>query len=179
MRIRSIKPAYWSDFDLHTRLTPAEREFYIGLWQQADDAGWLSWDVHRIGAELYPYTAVPERESFIEAASVHLTSLDCDAPHFVIFPCGHAIVPKMPSHQHLSGKPVYTTHAAHLKCPPRDHPRETAEARNGNGKEREVKGSNGMVAREDGLTPGDEEARRELRERWLTPKPKTATAVIQ
>ena len=26
-----IRPAYWTDSDLHTRLTAEQREFYIGL----------------------------------------------------------------------------------------------------------------------------------------------------
>lgn len=150
MRIRSVKPAYWSDFDLHTRLTPAEREFYVGLWMQADDAGWLAWDVHRIGAELYAYQSVDEREAFINAASTKLQQLDEQEPHLVIHDCGHAQVPKMPLHQHLSGKPVYTVAQAHKSCIPRDLSRETAEARNGNGMVSKGKVSKGKVAREAG-----------------------------
>lgn len=150
MRIRSIKPAYWSDHDLQTALTAAEREFYVGLWMQADDAGWLSWDVHRIGAELYPFRTVKARESFIGATAAKLAALNGDAPHLVIFKhCGHAVVPKMPLHQHQSGKPVYTVHAAHQRCPaePREEPRETAEARHGKGSNGEV--SKGKVVREE------------------------------
>lgn len=55
MRVRMIRPAYWTDADLHTRLTAEQREFYIGLWMEADDAGFIAWDVDRIGADLYPF----------------------------------------------------------------------------------------------------------------------------
>lgn len=174
MRIRSIKPAYWSDHGLHTRLTAAEREFYIGLWQQADDAGWFVWDIHRIGAELYPFRTVRGREAFITATAAKLATLDADAPHLIIHePCGHAQVPKMPGHQHLSGKPIYTVHLAHLACSPRlpatprDKPPTPAIDRHGNGKGSKGKVSNGKVAREDLVNP-DEEAREQLRQTWGT-----------
>ena len=39
MRIRQIKPSWWLDKDLQTRLSADAREFYIGLWMLADDAG--------------------------------------------------------------------------------------------------------------------------------------------
>jgi hypothetical protein len=55
VRVRLIRPAYWTDTDLHTRLTADQREFYVGLWMLADDDGYVSWDVDRVGAELYPY----------------------------------------------------------------------------------------------------------------------------
>lgn len=150
MRIRSIKPAWWSDHDLHTRLSAQEREFYIGLWQQADDAGWLVWDVHRIGAELYPFRTVRRREAFIEAAAEKLQALHEVDPHLIILLCGHARVPKMPSHQHLGGKPVFTVQTAHERCrarslaTPPDSPVTPAippHGRGGNGK-----GGNEMAA---------------------------------
>lgn len=160
MRIRSLKPAWWSDHDLQTQLTAAEREFYIGLWMQADDAGWMSWDVHRIGAELYPFRTVKSREAFIVASAVKLQQLDQDAPHLVIRDCGHAQVPKMPLHQHLSGKPVYTVRTDHMRCPtplpaiPREEPQTPAKPRHGKGSN--GKGSNGEVAREVEKYPWDE-----------------------
>lgn len=168
MRIRSIKPAWWSDHDLQTRLTAAEREFYIGLWQQADDAGWLSWDVHRIGAELYPYRSAKTRAAFIEAAAEKLAGLDPDAPHLFIEKCGHARVPKMPLHQHQSGKPVYTVLNEHGKCPkplppqipaePRGEPPTPAVSRHGNGKGSNGEGSKGKAARGREVHPWNERA---------------------
>ena len=50
-----IRPSYWTDDDLHCRLTADIREFYIGLWMLSDDAGYIAWDAERVGAELYPY----------------------------------------------------------------------------------------------------------------------------
>ena len=115
MRIRSIKPSWWTDFDIQTRLDASEREFYIALWQHADDAGWIAWDVHRIGAETFPYRAVEEREDFIARTARKLADLDADDPHLVIHPCGHAQVPKMPGHQSLGGKPVFSVQLRHTR----------------------------------------------------------------
>lgn len=164
MRIRSIKPSYWSDYDLQKHLTAEEREFYIGLWQQADDAGWLVWDVHRIGAELYPFKATARREAFIARVASKLVSLDPVNPHLVIHECGHARVPKMPGHQHLSGKPVYTVRNAHEQgCPqvpavPRDLPQVPATVMVSNGEVSNggVRGGNGSetLRGTSGLPPG-------------------------
>lgn len=54
MRIRTIKPEFWTDkrvasWDLFTRL------FYIGLWSAADDHGRGSAEPVRLAAELFPY----------------------------------------------------------------------------------------------------------------------------
>ncbi|MEP7378370.1 MAG: hypothetical protein ABI725_02290 [Chloroflexota bacterium] len=155
MRIRSIKPAYWSDHSLHTQLTAPEREFYIGLWQQADDAGWLRWQVHRIGAELYPFQSVRKREAFIQAAAEHLSTLEPDAPHLIIHDCGHAQVPKMPGHQHRASKPVFTFKIDHdTRCLPRPsahfpgftrNPAPDREVKDGEVKDGEVRRGNGSL----------------------------------
>lgn len=54
MRIRSIKPEFWTDkrvasWDVFTRL------FFIGLWSAADDHGRGSAEPARLAAELFPY----------------------------------------------------------------------------------------------------------------------------
>jgi hypothetical protein len=54
MRIRSIKPEFWTDkrvasWDLFTRL------FFVGLWSAADDHGRGSAEPARLAAELFPY----------------------------------------------------------------------------------------------------------------------------
>lgn len=117
MRIRSIKPAYWTDPDLHTGLTAAGREFYIGLWMLADDSGWLEWEPRRIGAELYPFHAMSRRLREVETHSRAVASLTPSSPHLVIHDCGHAQVPKMPQHQYPGGKPVYTVKRKHeVRC---------------------------------------------------------------
>ena len=115
MRIRQIKPAYWLDKDLQTRPPADVREFYIGLWMLADDAGWLEWDVSRIGAELYPYRSLEDRESFITASAATLAHLDRRHPHLVILRCHHANIPKLTDHQRVGGRPVYTMKDAHAR----------------------------------------------------------------
>lgn len=104
LRIRQIKPDYWLDRDLATRLDAAAREFYIGLWMAADDAGFLEWDVVKLGAILYPFRSPDDREVDIATWADQLRALDPDDPHLIVLECGrHARVPKMPGHQRLAG----------------------------------------------------------------------------
>ncbi len=115
MRIRSIKPSYWTDVELQTGLTADEREFYIGLWMLADDAGWLTWNPVTIGAELYPFRQRSRREAQIIRWAQRLATADPEHPHLIIYDCGHAQVPKIARHQH-PGRPVYTVQTAHRNC---------------------------------------------------------------
>jgi len=89
-----IRPAYWTDADLHTRLTAEQREFYIGLWMLADDEGYLTWDLDRVGAELYPYKTRQWRRRLAEWIEVigrdHARVLDCGR---------HAVIPNLPRYQ--------------------------------------------------------------------------------
>jgi hypothetical protein len=116
MRIRQIKQAWWLDKDLRTRTTADVREFYIGLWMLADDAGWLVWDVERIAAELYSYQECAEREANVREWSDILRHLDHKRPHLRVHRCGHAQVPKMVEHQRIAGKLTLTVETAHRKC---------------------------------------------------------------
>ena len=61
MRIRQVKPSFWSDSVL-ARLPERSRLFYIGLWMIADDAGWFRADVPEIANELYGYEPARRRE---------------------------------------------------------------------------------------------------------------------
>ena len=115
-RIRQIKPTWWLDKELQTRVNADVREFYIGLWQIADDAGFLDWDPIRIGAELYPYVASARRERNVQAWGMALADLRPDRPHFVRYLCGHAQVPKMPRHQRIAGKQSFLVRDQHARC---------------------------------------------------------------
>lgn len=145
MRIRQIKPGWWLDKELRRGLSADAREFYQGLWMLADDAGWLDWDLERIGAELYPYGVIvgglltPDpieaREDAVATWAKQLAALSPDDPHLVILACGHARVPKLTKHQRVGGRPVYTVREVHA----RDCARMRADARGGtvgNGRER-------------------------------------------
>ena len=155
MRIRQIKPSWWLDKDLRTRLDADAREFYIGLWMLADDAGWLKWDVTTIAAELYPFGVnggglfgadpFAERERAVADWAAALMALDAKAPHLVIHDCGHARVPKIVDHQRFGGRPVYTVRDAHARGCAR--PRADARpGRVGNGRERNGSSDVGNVA---------------------------------
>ncbi len=145
MRIRQIKPGWWLDKELRRGLSADAREFYIGLWMLADDAGWLDWDLERIGAELYPYGVlagglftpdpIEAREASVETWARQLEALSPEDPHLVIHDCGHALLPKLATHQRVGGRPVFTMRDAHA----RGCARMRADARPvtvGNGRER-------------------------------------------
>lgn len=115
-RIRQIKPSWWLDKNLRRNTSADAREFYIGLWQLADDAGILEWDVERIGAELYPYDAVSRRERNVAKWADALAAVQPESPHLVVWTCGHAAVPKMPGHQRIAGKQTFTLRDRHREC---------------------------------------------------------------
>jgi hypothetical protein len=105
-----IRPAYWTDADLHTRLTAEVREFYIGLWMMADDGGYIAWDVTRVGAELYPFRSQAWRLKRLPAMLADLRE------HARLLDCGvHVLVPTLSRHQ-SPPKPSYQNQRAHDGC---------------------------------------------------------------
>jgi hypothetical protein len=107
-----VRPEFWSD-ETMAALAPAVRLFYIGLWNIADDAGWIEWRVPRIGAVLFPYESVKRRSRDIEVWSTRLI----DAGRLVLYACGCAQVPTLSRHQRVTGKQSFTVLEAHKKHP--------------------------------------------------------------
>lgn len=147
MRIRQIKPEYWRD-RLLADMSADVREFYIGLWMQADDSGWLRCNPGELGADLYPYRGVAKRERQIGEWVEHLEKRG----RIVTYDCGHAFLPNLTKHQRFSGvtKQVHTFHREHSDCSPqepagtRDIPQIPAHPRPvRNGKESEGSGGAG------------------------------------
>jgi len=124
VRIRQVKPAFWTDARI-AALPPAARLFYIGLWMEADDAGWLRWDPSQIANELYGYESRRRRERDVEA----FLALLVEAERVIVHPCGHVEIPKLTTHQHLSitSKQVRTILREHAEC--QDSPPFPAETR--------------------------------------------------
>jgi hypothetical protein len=54
-RIRTIKPEFWSDYQLARQLTRDQRLFYVGLWNEADDEGRFQAHPVRLRGALFPY----------------------------------------------------------------------------------------------------------------------------
>jgi len=107
-----IRPAYWTDADLHTRLTADCREFYVGCWMEADDAGYIAWDPDRLGADLYPFRSLSWRRAHLAKWLVDLSV----AGHLRMLDCGkHVVVPNLPRYQHAP-KPGYQNQRAHDTC---------------------------------------------------------------
>ena len=103
MRIRQVRPEFWSDETLAALPDPV-RLFYIGLWGVADDAGWLEWQPRRIGALLYPYRAAHRRESDITAWAAKLVT----SGRMELLDCGCAFIPTLRRHQRISGTRAVT-----------------------------------------------------------------------
>lgn len=121
MRIRSVKPEFWEDAGVAS-LPIGARLFFIGLWNLADDGGYLRWSVFEVAAALYRYETRSRRERSVAESMVQLEAGGLAA----ILPCGkHALVPNLPKHQRLAGeaKQVHTFEREHEAC--------TAHSRNG------------------------------------------------
>lgn len=117
MRIRQIKPDYWRDSRLHnTRgITADVREFYIGLWGVADDAGFLRWDVSEIAGELYRFRNVRRREHQCTDWARKLSELG----RLMLLECGHGYLPTLTKHQKIGGNRSETVWRQHQQCVPR------------------------------------------------------------
>lgn len=113
MRIRQVKPAFWTDARVAALPAPA-RLFYIGLWMIADDAGWLRWDLPQIANELYGYESRHRRERDAET----FLRLLAEAERVIVHECGHVEIPRLTDHQHLSvlSKQVRTIQREHADC---------------------------------------------------------------
>lgn len=114
MRIRQVKPEYWRDERLGD-LSDTARLVYIGLWMEADDAGWFRENATEIAADLFPFQSRAARERKVAAALASLLSLGRIVSH----PCGHTFIPRMAEHQRFAApeKRVYTFARQHEKCP--------------------------------------------------------------
>lgn len=157
MRIRQVKPSFWSDVRMADLPAPV-RLFYIGLWMQADDAGWLRWDVPQIAAELYGFESRGRRERNVSTFGDALETAGRIERH----DCGHAFIATMSEHQKLAGstRQVLTFTREHERecVSPRTSPRVPADTRDspprlgkgtvgkGNGQERLGTGSAGARA---------------------------------
>jgi hypothetical protein len=119
MRIRQIKPEFWRDKPM-AKLPAEVRLFYIGLWMEADDSGWLRWDVAEIGHDLYGYRGERLRERQCRQYADAIVALPGE-PRLVILDCGHAYLSRLTIHQRFSGatKQTHTYHREHQdRCIP-------------------------------------------------------------
>lgn len=113
MRIRQVKPEFWSDPDMAELPAPV-RLTYIGLWNLADDAGWLVADATYIGHQLYGYDDRATREDIV---ADHLYALQA-AGKVVLEDCGHALIPTLAVHQRQNAatRRVEMVKKAHEQC---------------------------------------------------------------
>jgi hypothetical protein len=162
MRVRLIRPSYWTDADLHTRLSAEQREFYVGLWMESDDAGYIAWDLDRIGAELYPFATLKWRRAtlpkWVEALAPHVEQLECGKHLFIRAFTKHQFAPR-PSFQHQKEhgnclrqmSPSGST-GDHMAPAQRDREIERGKGREGKGSIRGRSGANGLTPIDDGET---------------------------
>lgn len=116
MRIRSIKPIFWRDRDL-ARVGDEVRLFYVGLWMEADDAGYFRWNEDEVGADLYPYLSETARLRKVRKCTEALRAMP-GAPRLQVLPCGHARLSRFLEHQKPGGGTRVVTFAhQHEQCP--------------------------------------------------------------
>lgn len=108
MRIRQVKPSFWTDATI-AQVSYQARLFYIGLWCVADDAGYIEWRPVELGALLFPYEAPRARERHISAWTDELTA----SGRLSLNECGCAVIPTMPLHQRIAGKQAFTVRDKH------------------------------------------------------------------
>jgi hypothetical protein len=148
-------------------LPPSVRLFYIGLWNVADDAGWMEWRPSRIGAVLFPYESAKRREREIGLWALALVARG----RLILYDCGCAEIPTLSRHQRVTGKQSFGARESHLKhalrsgkqSPLTDSPVTLGNVTEGNGTVR-------ATAREDVLTQRDEDDRREMQLRGIRPR---------
>jgi hypothetical protein len=109
MRIRQVKPSFWTDPTIATIGYPA-RLFYIGLWCVADDAGYIDWRPVEIGALLFPYEPPSRRARHITEWTDALVKTE----RLRVMECGCAVIPTLPQHQRIAGKQAFTNRDRHL-----------------------------------------------------------------
>lgn len=114
MRIRQIKPSYWDDTRLHHTpgISGDVREFYIGLWQLADDVGYLRWDVSGIAKQLYGWQGVHRRERNVSEWGARLAGIG----RVLIYECNHAYIPTLAKHQRIGGTRAEGAFREHQSC---------------------------------------------------------------
>ena len=113
MRIRQIKPEFWSDARLY-RLDPVVKLIYIGLWNEADDSGFLRWEPMQLALDLLPDVDLASGQTMIVQAGDELEARG----RIRRYKCGHAAIPTLPKNQHLAGatKQVHTIRREHDAC---------------------------------------------------------------
>lgn len=99
MRIRQVKPDFFRDGRM-ADLPDSTRLVYIGLWMEADDTGWLRYDITEIAADLYPYHDRTLRETMLTSAIKALA----DADRLRVLGCGHAFIPTLVRHQRFASE---------------------------------------------------------------------------
>jgi hypothetical protein len=114
MRIRQIKPEFWSDSEMAALPYPV-RLLYIGLWCVADDAGYIDWRPDRIAHDLLGYESTKTRERHLVEWAEELVRTE----HLQLLECGQcAWIPTLSKHQRIAGKQnfkwreFHATHAA-------------------------------------------------------------------
>lgn len=158
MRIRQVKPEFWSDTKL-ADLSEAARLFYIGLWMLADDGGWLRWDAAQVAKELYGFESRTRRERHVALMLDELIA----AGRVIRNGCLHLLIPTLRAHQRFGGttKQVFTIKREHeTTCAPADSPHSPADPRGSppvtfsKGKDSQGQSRSGTRASANGTTGG-------------------------
>lgn len=103
-RIRSVKPEFWLDPKLATRLSRDARMLYIALWNQADEHSRLLGDARVVKGQTFPYDD-DLTPTVIEALIGDLCRQGV-ARRYVIDEAVYLYLPKLAKHQRLEPNKV-------------------------------------------------------------------------
>ena len=109
MRIRQVKPSFWTDPTIAS-VSYQARLFYIGLWCAADDAGYIDWRPAELGALLFPYESAKARLKHMEAWTAELVA---SGRLKLLADCPCAVIPTLPQHQRIAGRQAFTNRDRH------------------------------------------------------------------
>lgn len=114
-RVRVIRPAFYRGHATGS-LAPDVRDALIGCTTQADDEGWLLWDLDDVATTLYPYLPARRRRIDLERRAERLV----EAGLLVIEPCGCAFLPSLKEHHGIKGgrptSQVWAWHQSHVRA---------------------------------------------------------------
>lgn len=161
MRIRTIRPEFWTSEDV-AALSDVAKLVFIGTWNLSDDAGIFRWKPRKIAAELFTYERDERRLRKTERALSELVEREL----LRVLDCGiHALVVRLTKYQHFAGstRRVYTFRSEHeSECLPlypagsRGSPEHPADIRDVEGGREEGGREEETRARANGKTRDEE-----------------------
>jgi|GEM_PF-5664555 5-methylcytosine-specific restriction endonuclease McrA len=107
-RTRLLRPGFFADEELSTKLSRDSRLAYAGLWTECDDAGYFEAKPRQLARAIFGYD--DDGLEVVETALRDLVALE----KAELFDCGlHGLVPSLPRYAQQGGNKAYTLRDRH------------------------------------------------------------------